>query len=253
MIKLSMIVYGYLFLQMSLIWILYRILKNPSIVDVSWSIGLMMSGLIYLWAQSSSLRNGVISLLLIVWSLRLAGYLLFSRILKGHIDKRYGELSSHWKINESFGFYINFQLQGLLIFIISIVFLFAGNADGQELSWMDIVGCVIVLLGMTGESIADLQLQRFKANNKGKVCNSGLWYYSRHPNYFFDWITWCGFALFGLSSPYGYIAIISPILLYIIFNYITGPITERGSVQSRGQAFIDYQRETSMFFPWFKR
>jgi steroid 5-alpha reductase family enzyme len=253
MIKLSLVVYVYLVLQMSIVWIIYRLLKNPSVVDVSWSIGLMMSGLIYLWLPSITLRNGIISALLILWSLRLAGYLWFTRIRKGHVDKRYNELSSNWKINKSFGFFINFQLQALFIFIISVVFLFAGKVEAENLSSLDIIGCIVVILGIAGESLSDLQLQHFKSNNKKKVCNVGLWRYSRHPNYFFDWITWCGFTLFGLRYIHGYISIISPLFLYVIFNHITGPMTERGSIQSRGQAFIDYQRETSMFFPWFKK
>lgn len=252
MIKLLLIVYVCLFLQMSLIWIIYRLLKNPSVVDVSWSIGLMMAGLIYLWSESITLRNGIISALLILWSVRLAAYLFVTRIRKGHVDARYNELSSNWKINQSLGFFINFQLQALFIFIISIVFLFTGKVHAYDLSFVDIIGCIVVILGVAFESIADLQLQHFKANNKKKVCNVGLWHYSRHPNYFFDWITWCGFTLFSLRYTYGYIGIISPLFLYVIFNHITGPITERGSIQSRGQAFIDYQRETSMFFPWFK-
>lgn len=252
MIKLLLIVYVYLFLQMSLIWIIYRLSKNPSVVDVSWSIGLMMAGLIYLWSQSITLRNGIISALLIIWSLRLAGYLWITRIRKGHVDKRYTELSSNWKISKSLGFFINFQLQALFIFIISSIFLFSGKVEAHGLSLLDIIGCMIVILGVAGESVADLQLQNFKAKNKNKVCDVGLWHYSRHPNYFFDWIAWCGFMLFGLHYAYGFIGIISPLFLYVIFNHITGPITERGSGQSRGQAFIDYQRKTSMFFPWFK-
>ncbi len=94
MIKILLVVYVYLVLQMSLIWIIYRLLKNSSVVDVSWSIGLMIAGLIYLWSQSITLRNSIINALLILWSLRLASYLWMARIRKGHVDKRYTELSS---------------------------------------------------------------------------------------------------------------------------------------------------------------
>jgi steroid 5-alpha reductase family enzyme len=93
---------------------------------------------------------------------------------------------------------------------------------------------------------------RFKAQHKGGVCNIGLWNYSRHPNYFFDWLTWLGFTLFGIQSNNGYLGLVSLLLLYLIFTRITGPLTERGSVQSRGQKYIDYQNQTSVFFPWFK-
>jgi steroid 5-alpha reductase family enzyme len=238
---------------MSLIWVIYRLLKNPSVVDVSWSIGLMAAGLIYLWSQPMTFRISIISSLLILWSVRLATYLWFTRIRKGHIDKRYSELSNAWKISKSLGFFLNFQLQALFIFIISIVFFFISNSHNTNLSFFDIIACLIIMLGIVGESVADYQLQRFKSAHQGQVCNVGLWAYSRHPNYFFDWLTWWGFTLFSLRYDYGYFGIISVCLLYFIFTRITGPMTERGSIQSRGQAFIDYQKTTSMFFPWFKK
>lgn len=252
MTKIFIIVYLYLFIQMSFVWIMYRLLKNPSIVDVSWSIGLMIAGLIYLFSHTMTLRTALASSLLIIWGLRLAGYLWWNRIRKGHVDKRYIELSDQWKINKSLGFFLNFQLQGLFIFIISINFYFTSYTNQSMLSVLDIIACIIVILSILGETIADRQLQRFKTTSSGQVCNVGLWRYSRHPNYFFDWLTWCGFTLFSLSHEYGYISIISPLFLYIIFTQITGPITEKGSIQSRGQAYLTYQKETSMFFPWFK-
>ena len=120
------------------------------------------------------------------------------------------------------------------------------------MSLMDGVAMVVGLLGVLGESLADLQLNGFKAQQKGDVCNIGLWSYSRHPNYFFDWLTWLGFTLFAIQSNRGYLALLSLLLLYMIFTRVTGPLTERGSVQSRGQKYINYQNQTSMFFPWFK-
>lgn len=246
------IVFFYLVLQMCFIWIVYRLLKNPSVVDASWSIGLLMSGLIYLGSMLITQRTTVVGALLTLWGLRLAGYLWYTRILRGHIDKRYTELSNNWKINQSLGFFLNFQLQGLLIFIISFIFYLISNSNNYSLTLMDGMAVVIVLVGIVGESVADLQLYRFKNRQKGGVCNIGLWNYSRHPNYFFDWLTWLGFTLFAFQSNKGYLGIVSLLLLYVIFTRITGPLTERGSVQSRGQKYIDYQNQTSMFFPWFK-
>jgi steroid 5-alpha reductase family enzyme len=105
------VVFFYLVVQMSIVWVIYRILKNPSVVDASWSIGLMMSGLIYLGSSPINARNITVSILLIMWALRLAGYLWYTRIRQGHVDKRYKELSSNWKISRSLGFFLNFQLQ----------------------------------------------------------------------------------------------------------------------------------------------
>lgn len=247
------IVFFYLVLQMCFVWLVYRVLKNPSVVDASWSIGLLISGLIYLMTMPITPRTSVIAVLLTLWALRLAGYLWYTRILQGHVDKRYTRLSSHWKINQALGFFLNFQLQGLLIFIISFLFYLISNTNNSSLTMVDVIAIIMVLVGVIGETVADLQLYRFKTRQKGGVCNQGLWNYSRHPNYFFDWLTWLGFTFFAFQSNNGYLGIVSLLLLYFIFTQITGPLTERGSVQSRGQKYIDYQKRTSMFFPWFKK
>ena len=247
------IVIIYLILQMSFVWMVYRLLKNPSVVDASWSIGLMMSGLIYLESMPITPRNILASALLIVWALRLAGYLWYTRIHQGHVDKRYAELSNHWKINQSLGFFLNFQLQGLLIFIVSFVFYLITSSKNVSLTVLDAIAIVIAIVGVVGETVADLQLYRFKGRQKGGVCNIGLWNYSRHPNYFFDWLTWLAFTLLAIQSNNGYFGVISLMVLYLIFTQVTGPLTERGSVKSRGQKYIDYQTQTAMFFPWFKR
>lgn len=247
------IVVIYLFLQMSFMWGLYRILKNPSVVDVSWSLGLMVSGLIYLSLTPLIFRTLIISFLLILWALRLAFYLWYTRIKKGHVDKRYIELSANWKISPSLGFFINFQLQGLLILIVSSVFFLISKSAVTHITIIDSFAFCIIVVGILGETLADLQLQRFKLGHKRKVCNIGLWYYSRHPNYFFDWLSWIGFALFAIQSDLGYLSFLSPLLLYVIFTCMTGPLTERISIQSRGQKYINYQKQTSMFFPWLKK
>lgn len=247
------IVFFYLVLQMCFVWVVYRLLKNPSIVDASWSIGLMISGLIYLLSIPITLRNTLVSGLLVLWAFRLAGYLWYTRIYQGHIDKRYTELSNQWKISQSLGFFLNFQLQGLLILFISFVFFLIRNTTQASLSLIDGIAIILIILGVIGESVADTQLYQYKKNQNGGLCNIGLWHYSRHPNYFFDWLTWLGFALFAVQSNKGYLAIISPLILYLIFTQITGPLTERGSVKSRGEKYINYQKQTPMFFPWVKR
>lgn len=247
-----LLVVAYLFLQMCFVWVLYKIYNNPSIVDTSWSIGLMISGLIYLSSNPINLRKIIIASLLIAWALRLAGHLWLTRLRIGHRDKRYTSISREWKINPDLGFFLNFQLQSALIFIISFVFFFISLSPLETLSMVDVIAIMLILIGIFGESIADMQLEKFKKNYPGQVCDAGLWYYSRHPNYFFDWITWLGFALFGVQSSHGYFGFISIGVLYFIFTQITGPITERGSIQLRGEAYLKYQSSTSMFIPWFK-
>jgi steroid 5-alpha reductase family enzyme len=250
---LMMTVVIYLFIQMLVVWAIGISIKNPAIVDVAWPVGLMISGLIYLYGQPINAKIILISLLLIVWAMRLTGYLYFTRIKKGLVDKRYLKLSQNWKIKKSLGFLLNFELQGLFIFIISGVFIFISSTSRVKFPWLDWIAIPLCLIGIIGETLSDMQLQKFKRTNKNKVCNNGLWNYSRHPNYFFDWLTWCGFACFSLQSDYGWIGLVSPLLLYLLMTKVTGPMTERGSIESRGDLYIQYQHTTSMFFPWFKQ
>lgn len=252
MLSLLGIVAIYIFLQMCVAWVGYRLTKNPSIVDVIWGVGLMVSGLIYLWSVPINTRLIIISALLILWCIRLSGYLWYTRIRKGLVDIRYLKLSDSWKISKSLGFFLNFQLQGVFILIMSSVFLFAATKPETSMSLTDWLGVILTLVGIVGETIADWQLYHFQQARTGKVCQVGLWNYSRHPNYFFDWLAWCGFALFGLGHPLGCIGLLSPLVLYIIMTRITGPLTEKGSLIKRGEAYLLYQRQTPMFFPFKK-
>jgi steroid 5-alpha reductase family enzyme len=109
---------------------------------------------------------------------------------------------------------------------------------------------------MIGEAVADQQLHNFKKNtaNKGKTCQVGLWKYSRHPNYFFDWLVWIGFATFAVTSPWGFVGILSPALILCFLLGLTGiPATEAQALRSRGEEYRDYQRRTSAFVPWFPK
>lgn len=253
MTGLIIVNYSYLVFQMSFVWLVYRLLKNPSVVDVGWSIGLMVSGLIYICHQPINFRLIVLSSLLMLWALRLGGYLWYTRIRTRDIDKRYLQLSSNWKMAKSLGFFLNFQLQGIFIFIMSTVFLVSAFDSPNYMSFLDYLGSMLVIVGVIGESIADLQLYHFRNTRRGKVCDVGLWHYSRHPNYFFELLVWCGFTLFALHNWYGWVGFISPLWLYIMFTKITIPITERGSIKSKGQGYIDYQKKTAKIFPRFRK
>ena len=114
----------FLVVFMSLVWVAYKLTNNPSIIDFTWSLALMAAGIIYMNRDSdySNLRTLVIAALLVLWSLRLAGYMFFSRAIKNKVDKRYLEFSRDWRMNKSLGFYLNFQLQALLVFLISFCF-----------------------------------------------------------------------------------------------------------------------------------
>jgi steroid 5-alpha reductase family enzyme len=114
----------------------------------------------------------------------------------------------------------------------------------------------VFLAGLIGESAADWQLARFKATpgHAGRICQAGVWNYSRHPNYFFEWLVWCGFALVALAAPWGWLGLLSPALMLYTLLRVTGiPATEAAALARRGDAYREYQRTTSAFVPWFKR
>lgn len=235
--------------HMSLIWLWYRITNNPSVIDVGWASGLTLSGLIYLSQSSFSIRTVVLGTALLMWGIRLGGYLWWTRIRKKQVDKRYMALSHSWTINKPLGFFINFQLQGLFIFIVSISWYFISLNPEKNINLIDLAGLILFIFSLVLESLADLQLQRFKKSKPGKVCNQKLWRFSRHPNCFFEWLIWCSFTFFAFSAPYALLCIFSPLALYVIMVFITIPVTERESVKSRGQDYIEYQSTTPQFFP----
>ena len=100
------------------------------------------------------------------------------------------------------------------------------------------------------------QLQGFKKDpaNRGKTCRAGLWSYSRHPNYFFEWLIWVSFFIFASASPYGWISIVCPVLIFYFLFKVSGiPATEAQALRTKGDDYRDYQRTTSAFFPWFPK
>ncbi|MBL7931130.1 MAG: DUF1295 domain-containing protein, partial [Bacteroidia bacterium] len=134
-------------------------------------------------------------------------------------------------------------------------FVIALNTD-PHISIVECIGATLWILCIVGEGIADWQLQHFKSKpeNKGKVCRHGLWNYSRHPNYFFQLSIWISVLIFALPSPYGWLSVICPLSIgYLIFKVTGIPMTEEQAVRSKGEAYKEYQRTTSVFIPWFKK
>jgi len=235
---------------MCLIWAWYCYIKNPSVVDVGWAFGLTIIGILYLCSSPISSRKILLSLVLVIWGLRLGGYLWVTRIHRHLLDRRYTKLSDNWKISKPLGFLLNFQFQGVLIFFVSLPWYFISQIPSDShMCAIDYLMILIALLSITAESIADYQLQSFKAHHPGQVCDVGLWFYSRHPNYFFEWVTWCAYACFAFPAQLGLMAWISPLILFGIMTRITVPLTEKGSIQSKGELYLNYQKVTPMFFP----
>jgi steroid 5-alpha reductase family enzyme len=254
--------------EMALTFLVARRLNNYGIVDVVWSAG--FSGLAVLYylatprvAASDGIRYEVITLLAVLWSLRL-GLHLAVRVSKHHPveDVRYARLRELWGARTAWKMFGFFQLQGVLQAVLSMPFLLVClNTGAPEPSWaglspLEWAGAALWLVALCGESIADLQLSRFRNNpaNRGQVCQVGLWRWSRHPNYFFEWLIWVAWAVFAWDSPLGCLSLICPVLMWHFLVNVTGiPMTEELSVRSKGDAYREYQRTTSAFIPWFRK
>lgn len=243
-------------IMMALLWALHFPLKDAGLVDVGWSFGLGASAVYYAFMADGDIqRRVIIALLAAFWGLRLAAHLLFDRVIPPGEDGRYAMLRE--KLGPKFGMLMLpfFEFQALLVVALSLPFLLASVAE-RPLAITDFLGVGVWIVGIVGETIADNQLRRFKRkpDTKGKTCRDGLWRYSRHPNYFFEWLMWVGYALIALAAPMGWLGLTAPALILFFVLKVTGiPPTEARAIRSRGDDYRRYQRETSAFFPWFPR
>jgi steroid 5-alpha reductase family enzyme len=244
--------------MMALAFLVARRIGNFSIVDVMWSFNFTpIAAMFAVLGTGDPVRRMAVGAMVALWSLRLAAHLA-RRIAALHPveEGRYLELRRQWKDDLNGRFFRFFLLQGALNAGLSLPFLFAclNSAPGPGL--FEVAGAIVFAGSLVGEALADRQLERFRRDpgNRGKVCRAGLWGYSRHPNYFFEWLVWCAFALVASGAPYGWVSWVCPALMLYFLLRVTGiPATEEQAVRSRGEEYREYQRSTSAFVPWFRR
>lgn len=237
------------------VWFVCHKINNAGYIDVAWAF------CIGAWAiaaavvfQDGSGRSYFVALMGAAWAFRLAWH-LFSRLYGKEEDGRYAHMRAHFASKSPLAFFIFFQLQAGFVVLFLAPMIAAMNIAGP-LGWREGLAAVIWLIAMRGEATADRQLAAFKSDpeNRGKVCKQGLWRYSRHPNYFFEWIHWFAYLAIGatMSTSIGYAALLGPVVMLIFLLFVTGiPYTEMRAIQSKGEAYKQYQRETSAFIPWF--
>lgn len=237
-------------------WAISVRIGNYGLLDVAFSYGVAILAPMYAWfGPGDALRKWGFAAVGVAWSLRLGTWILV-RVLRHHPveDARYQSLRARWPGPLRFlGF---FELQAGLVVLFSLPFLFAAFNPAPALSALELAGMAIAVAAVLGETVADLQLQAFKRNaaNRGRVCDVGLWRYSRHPNYFFESMVWWGAFLVAAAAPWGWVTVACPLLmLYFLFKVTGIPLTEEYAVQSKGDAYREYQRTTSAFVPWFRK
>lgn len=252
------ITYLVLFTMMSILWVIGMRIKNAAVVDVGWGLGFVLVVLIaFFTIEGLPLRNLLITGLVSIWGVRLAWHLLTDRIMDGIPEEgRYVDIRARWSTHLPLKFFFFYQFQAILIIVLSLpMYLVFLNPD-PALLFIEWLGLLVWFIGLIGESVADRQLKKFKDNpsNKGLTCQAGLWKYSRHPNYFFEWVIWVGYFVIALAAPYGWLAIVSPAAMLYVLVRVTGiPLTEAQALRSRGEEYRKYQQTTSAFVPWFRK
>ncbi|MBM3909016.1 MAG: DUF1295 domain-containing protein [Gemmatimonadetes bacterium] len=241
---------------MFLAWLLYRATDKPSWVDAFWAGNLAVLALGYAWfLPGDPTRRLVVAIVGGLWGARLAAYIAV-RVMRGPEDQRYVTMQSGWTGNIPAHYLRFYMTQAVVDVVLSVPFLLMALDATPFGHPVELIGLALWALALAGESLADAQLARFKRDpvNRGKVCRTGLWSVSRHPNYFFEWLLWCAFALMATPAPWGWVSWSAPAMMLYFLLRVTGvPLAEKQSLASRGDAYRVYQREVSAFIPWFPK
>lgn len=234
----------------SLTWLIQLRTMNAGVVDTVWSASFPILAMIYFVLVDGYVPRQLLVLLVVtVWGFRLAGYLYLRTI--GHPeDVRYAALRKEWGQKQNILMLRFYYFQAILALTLSLPFALMMVNTTPSLHYYEVGGACLWLVALIGESTADQQLKKFKEDptNKGKICDQGLWYYSRHPNYFFEWLIWVSYFIMALDSAWGFASIICPLAMYYFLTRVTGIVyTETQMLKSRGKAFVEYQKTTSAF------
>ena len=242
-------------------WAVQQRTGNSGWVDTIWTFSLGLTGAASaLWPVAGAApnpRQWLVAVLVAVWSIRLGSHIAV-RTAAITDDPRYAAFAKEWGVNSPRRMFLFLQNQGFgsipLVFSIFV----AARIPQPGLRIQDYLGVAILAAGIAGEALADAQLKRFRSDpaNKGRVCDGGLWRWSRHPNYFFEWFGWLAYPVIAipfdapLSYPWGWATLLAPIFMYWILVHVTGiPPLEAQMLRSRGERYRAYQSRTSAFFP----
>jgi len=235
------------------LWLVARRTKNAGIVDVGWALSFGVVAIaLAIGAASDAGAWLPIAAIVVVWSGRLGGYLIARGAATGPEEGRYAELRRTRGARADAFFFVFFQAQAALVAVLASAFVVPFVA-APSATWPRVLGALVSIAGVCGETLADAQLARWRRDpaNRGRVCDAGLWSWSRHPNYFFEWCVWIGYAVYGLAFlPWGAIALAGQAIIVGSIFSVTGiPPTEKQAIRSRGDAYRAYQARVSRFVP----
>jgi steroid 5-alpha reductase family enzyme len=242
---------------MSCAWLVWRGTRNSGWIDTFWTFGLGAvgcAGALWPFAQIGG-RQALLAVAIAFWSLRL-GLHIARRTLGITDDPRYAKLTRDWGDDATRQMFVLAQKQALVSIPLALSMVLAAWNPVPGFRLQDVFGVIVIAAGIIGEAISDSQLQRFRADpaNRGRLCTAGLWGWSRHPNYFFEWLGWLAYPLFAIDLgggyAWGYVALAGPLCMYWLLVYVSGiPPLEAHMLERRPDEFRAYQARTSAFFP----
>lgn len=239
------------FLYMTVGFIVSIIRKRNDVADILWGFGFILVAVVTFAINGYYFeRQMLVTFLVLLWGLRLASHIYFRNRHKPE-DHRYEEMKKKWKGNFYIKSYLNvFLSQGFLLLLISIPIIFINSSSQTGLTVFDKIGLMIWIIGFVFEAVGDYQLSQFikKPMNRGHVMQSGLWKFTRHPNYFGEVAQWWGIFFLALSIPFGFLTIIGPLVITLLITKVSGiPLLEK-KYTGRPE-WEEYKKRTSVFFP----
>jgi steroid 5-alpha reductase family enzyme len=239
---------------MTFAWRLALGTGKSGFIDAIWSFAAGAAAVIAALAPGGDpSRKILVAALAAIWSVRLGSY-LWRRAAIGEDDPRYAALKTEWGDKASLRLFQFLQAQAFAAIPLALAAYVAAHAPRAGLDVRDLIGAAIFCIAVAGESLADRQMAHFRADpdNRGKICDVGLWSWSRHPNYFFEWLMWLSYPAIaiGLDHPAGFLALGAPITMYWLLVHVSGvPPLEQHLARSRPEAFRKYSGRVSMFWP----
>ena len=247
-----------LFATMAVSWFVQDRTGHAGWIDVFWTFGVGLIGAIAAITPPGFApphRNLLVAMIAIIWSARL-GVHIVRRNLRTADDPRYAKIRAEYGAKARSGMFWLTQKQAVVSIPLLLAIDLAAHNPDVRINWQDIAGLVIMLVSVTGETIADMQLRAFqkRPQNKGRICDAGLWRWSRHPNYFFEWLGWLAYPLIAMeiSGKYewAWLSLLAPVVMFILLRFVSGvPPLEEHMEKTRGAAWRAYAARTSIFFP----
>jgi steroid 5-alpha reductase family enzyme len=235
-------------------WAVQRLTGASGWIDTIWSIAVGLGGMAAsTLADGDPTRRTAVFVLVAIWSLRLGSHIAARTHGSGE-DPRYETLIKEWGTSASFRLWLFLQSQAVAAFVLVLAVYLASAIDAPFGRIMDVVALAIALIAIAGEATADRQLAAFRKTPEAKtgVMEQGLWRYSRHPNYFFEWLFWCAWPLMALGMPpiWNLLALLAPLQMYWLLVHVSGiPPLEQHMLASRGDTFRALQARVNAFFP----